>query len=53
LKWNLNGDVALEFGGMVSTSNRAMNEVVTVQASHPLVFTAEMTAGNRDNDTYV
>jgi thiamine pyrophosphokinase len=51
LKWNLNGDVALEFGGMVSTSNRAVDEVVTVQASHPLVFTAEMTAGNGDNDT--
>lgn len=50
LKWNLDGGVALEFGGMVSTSNRAMDEVVTVQASHPLVFTAEMTAGNRDND---
>lgn len=50
LKWNLNRDVALEFGGMVSTSNRAMDEVVTVQASHPLVFTAEMTAGDRDND---
>ena len=46
LKWNLDGGVALEFGGMISTSNRAMDEVITVQASHPLVFTAEMTAGN-------
>ena len=44
LKWDLDGS-ALEFGGMVSTSNRAMKEVITVQASHPLVFTAEMTAG--------
>lgn len=45
LKWNLDGSVALEFGGMVSTSNRAMNELITVQASHPLVFTAEITPG--------
>jgi thiamine pyrophosphokinase len=45
LKWDLDG-CALEFGGMVSTSNRAMREVITVQASHPLVFTAEMTSGN-------
>jgi len=45
LKWNLDGSTALEFGEMVSTSNRAMEEVITVQASHPLVFTAEMASG--------
>lgn len=50
LKWNLDGSVALEFGGMVSTSNRAMENVVTVQASHPLVFTAEMTSGRRESE---
>jgi thiamine pyrophosphokinase len=44
LKWDLDG-CALEFGGTVSTSNRAMKEVITVQASHPLVFSAEMTSG--------
>jgi thiamine pyrophosphokinase len=44
LKWDLGGS-ALEFGGMVSTSNRAMEEVITVQTSHPLVFTAEITSG--------
>jgi len=44
LKWNLEGS-SLEFGGMVSTSNRAMGKVITVQASHPLVFTAEMSSG--------
>ena len=45
LKWNLDGSASLEFGGLVSTSNRAMEDVITVQASHPLVFTAEMTSG--------
>ena len=47
LKWNLDG-TSLEFGGTVSTSNRVMEEVVTVQASHPLVFTAEMTSGRAE-----
>lgn len=42
LKWNLNGSAALEFGGLVSTSNRIIEDVVTVQASHPLIFTAEI-----------
>ena len=45
LKWDLHGDVPLEFGGLVSTSNRLMEAVVTVQATHPLVFTAEIMAG--------
>lgn len=48
LKWNLDGS-SLEFGGMVSTSNRVMEQVVTVQASHPLVFTAEMSSGTSSN----
>lgn len=42
LKWNLEGDMPLEFGGLVSSSNRAMSEVVTVETSTPMVFTAEM-----------
>jgi len=42
LKWNLDGTTPLQFGGLVSTSNRVMEEVVTVQSSHPLVFTVEM-----------
>jgi thiamine pyrophosphokinase len=45
LKWNLNGDVPLEFGGLVSTSNRVMEAVVTVQTSRPIVFTAEVMPG--------
>jgi thiamine pyrophosphokinase len=40
-KWDLHQD-ASAFGGLVSTSNRVMAETVTVTASHPLVFTAEV-----------
>lgn len=42
LKWNLEGDTPIEFGGLVSSSNRVMSEVVTVQTSSPMLFTAEM-----------
>ena len=42
LKWNLDGDVPLEFGGLVSTSNRIVEDTVTVKSSQPLVFTTEM-----------
>eukprot|EP00814_Leptocylindrus_danicus_P001701 CAMPEP_0116022026 /NCGR_PEP_ID=MMETSP0321-20121206/10742_1 /TAXON_ID=163516 /ORGANISM="Leptocylindrus danicus var. danicus, Strain B650" /LENGTH=305 /DNA_ID=CAMNT_0003493019 /DNA_START=527 /DNA_END=1444 /DNA_ORIENTATION=+ len=41
LKWNLSNDI-LEFGGMVSSSNHVENEVVTVHASSPLIWTTEM-----------
>eukprot|EP00816_Leptocylindrus_hargravesii_P001639 CAMPEP_0196802738 /NCGR_PEP_ID=MMETSP1362-20130617/2306_1 /TAXON_ID=163516 /ORGANISM="Leptocylindrus danicus, Strain CCMP1856" /LENGTH=295 /DNA_ID=CAMNT_0042174117 /DNA_START=529 /DNA_END=1416 /DNA_ORIENTATION=+ len=41
LKWNLNNEI-LEFGGMVSSSNHAEDEVVTVHASSPLIWTTEM-----------
>ena len=40
-KWNLGG-VESAFGGLVSTSNHIEDEVVEVQASHPMVFTAEV-----------
>jgi thiamine pyrophosphokinase len=43
LQWNLDGDVPLEFGGLVSSSNRVVNRVVTVESSSPLLFTAEIT----------
>jgi thiamine pyrophosphokinase len=46
LKWNLDGS-SLEFGGTVSTSNRAMEDVVVVQSSHPIVFTAEVSSGSK------
>jgi thiamine pyrophosphokinase len=42
LKWNLDGTTQLEFGGLVSTSNRITQPVVTVRASQPVVFTAEL-----------
>jgi thiamine pyrophosphokinase len=42
LKWDLDGTMPLEFGGLVSTSNRIMKERVTVTSSHPVIFTAEL-----------
>jgi len=42
LKWNLDGSIPLEFGGLFSTSNRIVEQVVTVQSSQPIVFTVEM-----------
>jgi thiamine pyrophosphokinase len=42
LQWNLDGTMPLEFGGLVSSSNRIMEPVVTVEASHPVIFTAEI-----------
>ncbi|CAB9501243.1 Thiamin pyrophosphokinase 1 [Seminavis robusta] len=47
-KWNLDGTIPLEFGGLVSTSNHLSEEVATVEASHPLVFTAEVACGIED-----
>jgi len=51
LQWDLGGDglSSTEFGGLVSTSNRVVGEVVTVQTSHPLLFTAEMRCPSRKN----
>ena len=42
LKWNLDTQV-LEFGGLVSTSNRIIEDTVIVYTSQPLIFTAEIT----------
>jgi thiamine pyrophosphokinase len=42
LKWDLDGTVPLEFGGLVSTSNRIMKEKVSISTSHPVIFTAEL-----------
>lgn len=51
LKWNLgcggSSPSSSEFGAMVSTSNRVVGEIVTVQTSHPLLFTAEMRCPSR------
>jgi len=41
-KWNLDGSVPLEFGGLVSTSNRAEDSVLVIRCQKPLVFTAEI-----------
>ena len=45
LKWNLDGDTPIEFGGLVSSSNRVVDEVVTVESTSPMLFTAEMVVG--------
>jgi thiamine pyrophosphokinase len=42
LKWDLDGTMPLEFGGLVSSSNHIMEPTVKVFASHPLIFTAEL-----------
>jgi thiamine pyrophosphokinase len=42
LQWNLNGDVPLEFGGLVSSSNRIVNDLVTIETSSPMLFTTEI-----------
>ena len=42
LKWNLSGDMPLEFGGLVSSSNRVVDKVVTVKTSSPLLFSFEI-----------
>jgi thiamine pyrophosphokinase len=48
LKWDLDGNMPMEFGGLVSSSNHIMEKVVTVKASHPIVFTAELQHLSRD-----
>jgi thiamine pyrophosphokinase len=46
LQWNLH-EQGMEFGGLVSTSNRVVpdNREVTIVSSEPLVFTAELHCG--------
>lgn len=41
-KWNLDGSVPLEFGGLISTSNRAEDSLLQIESPQPLVFTAEI-----------
>jgi thiamine pyrophosphokinase len=45
LQWNLENQHTA-FGGLVSTSNRVVEDKVTVRNSHPLIFTAEVTSGS-------
>ena len=42
LKWDLDGTIPLEFGGLVSSSNHIMEPIVKIFASHPIIFTAEI-----------
>merc|ERR1712130_505227 len=41
LKYNFEGS-CLQFGKLISTDNQAVENVVTVQSSHPIVFYMEM-----------
>jgi len=41
-KWDLDGDRSTSFGSLVSTSNKVMKSIVTIESSNPVVFTAEM-----------
>ena len=47
LEWDLDGSMPLEFGGLVSSSNRIMHPTVKVWSSHPLVFTAEVVSSTQ------
>mmetsp|Transcript_11063 Transcript_11063/g.22319 ORF Transcript_11063/g.22319 Transcript_11063/m.22319 type:complete len:376 (+) Transcript_11063:24-1151(+) len=47
LQWDLDGSTPLEFGGLVSTSNRVVKPTVRISASHPVVFTAELNSHPR------
>ena len=40
LKWNLNDDT-LDFGGLVSTSNRAISDTVTINTPQPILMLIE------------
>lgn len=51
LQWNLHGD-PLAFGRLVSTSNRIVERCVTVQCSHPLLFTVEVYAGIENEEAW-
>jgi thiamine pyrophosphokinase len=42
LKWDLDGTIPLEFGGLVSSSNHIMEPIVEIFSSHPIIFTAEI-----------
>jgi len=42
LKWNLDGNTPMHFGGLISTSNLIVDDVVSVNCSHPLVWTVQM-----------
>ena len=50
LEWNLNESMGgMEFGGLVSTSNLILNDVVKVRCSQPLVWTTEMRGFGADD----
>ncbi|CAD5206152.1 unnamed protein product [Bursaphelenchus okinawaensis] len=47
-KWNVNNEV-MAFGGLISTSNELVEDVVTVDTSAPVILTIELKSG----DTFV
>lgn len=46
LRWDLDGTRPLEFGGLISSSNRVEGERVTVETSAPLLWTAGLRYDN-------
>jgi thiamine pyrophosphokinase len=47
-QWNLDHQPSA-FGGLVSTSNHLTTDVVTIEASHPIIFTAEVHSGSKSS----
>ncbi len=45
LKWDLAGDRPLEFGSLISSSNRFVGKEVTVESSTPLLWTSSLRKG--------
>lgn len=44
-KWNVK-ETKSAFGGLVSTSNHILDDIATVEASHPIIFTVEVVCRN-------
>jgi thiamine pyrophosphokinase len=42
LKWDLDGTRSTSFGCLLSTSNKVMSSIVTIETSSSVIFTAEM-----------
>lgn len=42
LKWNLNSALSFGESGLISTSNQVLHDSITLETSHPVLFTIEL-----------